>query len=88
MDVKGGGGSATEQAHYQTAEVQFIEIAQMYLSPEGFKGLLKGNALKYLLRGPHKGTEDKDYEKASQYCTWLCQAQRGEKINPRAGEKK
>lgn len=78
-----GGGLAEEQSHYQIAEIQFIEIAQMYLSPEGFKGFLKGNALKYLLRAAHKGTELKDYQKALQYCKWLCQAQRGEKIDPR-----
>lgn len=88
MDIKEGGGSAREQEHYQGKYMQPIEIMQMYLTPEEFKGFLKGNAIKYLLRALNKGAELRDYEKASQYCTWLCQAQRGEKINPRAGEKK
>lgn len=76
-------GTAKTQIHYQQAEVQFIEIAQMYLTPEEFKGFLKGNILKYALRANFKGQEQADINKMNQYATWLVQALGGEIIDPR-----
>jgi hypothetical protein len=81
-------GFAADQKHYQTAELQPIETMQMYLSHEEFIGFLKGNVLKYTLRAGHKEDAAKDLEKAAQYASWLQQAQRGQKINPREGAAK
>lgn len=76
-------GLATQQKHYQFARVEPIEILQMYLSPEEFKGYLRGNALKYLLRLGHKDEPTKEIDKAYQFSKWLRQAASDETINPR-----
>lgn len=76
-------GTAKSQTHYQQADVQPIEIMQMYMTPEQFKGFLYGNVLKYSLRYQYKGQAKVDLEKAAQYLKWLQQVERGEKINPR-----
>ena len=76
-------GTAVNQKHYQIAAVEPIEIIQMYLSPEQFKGYLRGNALKYLLRVGHKDESKKEIDKAYQYIKWLKQAANDETINPR-----
>jgi hypothetical protein len=76
-------GTAKAQTHYQQAEVQPIEIMQMYLTPEEFRGFLKGNLIEYSLKAKFKGSEQVDIDKAYQYAKWLGQALRGEKIDPR-----
>ncbi|WP_207900753.1 DUF3310 domain-containing protein [Anaerospora hongkongensis] len=76
-------GTAKSQTHYQQADIQPIEIMQMYLTPEEFRGFLKGNLIKYSLRANFKGNEQVDIDKAHQYAKWLGQALRGETINPR-----
>jgi hypothetical protein len=40
------------------------------MSPEEFRGFLKGNAIKYLSRAEQKGHEE-DYKKAAWYTTLL-----------------
>ena len=67
------------QDHYVGKEVQPIEIFQMHMSAEEFKGYLKGNALKYLLRADAKNGVQ-DYEKANVYTGWLVQHLKGEQI--------
>ncbi|MCM0760276.1 DUF3310 domain-containing protein [Sporomusa sphaeroides DSM 2875] len=76
-------GTAKSQVHYQQADIQPIEIMQMCMTPEGFKGFLQGNVLKYSLRYQFKGQAQSDLQKAAQYLTWLQQVEQGEKINPR-----
>jgi hypothetical protein len=76
-------GTAKAQGHYQQAEIQPIEIMQEYLTPEEFRGFLKGNVIKYSLRANFKGHEQVDIDKAFQYAKWLGQALRGETIDPR-----
>lgn len=83
MDAKTG--LAKDQAHYQQADKQPIEIMQDYMPPEHFIGFLHGNLIKYSLRANYKGNNQIDIDKARQYATWLGQALRGEKINPREG---
>lgn len=76
-------GTAKAQIHYQQADIQPIEIMQMYMTPEEFRGFLKGNVIKYSLRANFKGSPQADIDKAQQYAKWLGQALRGENINPR-----
>lgn len=78
-------GAAKAQKHYQQAEIEPIEIMQMYLSPEEFRGFLLGNVIKYTLRAKFKGLPLVDLEKARQYAAWLQHALEGKKINPREG---
>ena len=76
-------GFSIDSTHYQNTDQQPIEIMQRNLTPEEFKGFLKGNVIKYLFRSQYKGTEIKDLEKMLQYATWLHAAAIGEMIDPR-----
>ena len=45
--------------HYNTGKIEVIEYVKETLSPEEFKGFVKGNVIKYLAREAHKnGLED------------------------------
>lgn len=45
--------------HYTTGGLETIDILKAKLSPDEFKGYLRGNILKYIFRYPHKnGIED------------------------------
>lgn len=56
--------------HYTSGGLEVITILKKKMSSEEFKGFLKGNVLKYVLRADKKnGLED--YEKAEQYLKWL-----------------
>lgn len=65
---------ATSPAHYQQGGMQLLDIWKAKLSPEEFKGLCKGNVLKYVIRSDHKnGVED--LKKAKVYLEWLIEAE-------------
>ena len=57
-------------SHYTTGKHEVIDILQDKLSPEEFKGFLKGNILKYVLRAEHKNGME-DYKKCHWYLTKL-----------------
>lgn len=76
-------GSAKSSTHYMAGAIQPIEFMQANLTPEEFKGFLKGNVLKYTARCGKKDATVKDMAKIVQYSQWLLQAERGETINPR-----
>ena len=66
--------TATSPAHYQKGGMQLLDIWKAKLSPEEFKGLCKGNILKYVIRSDHKnGVED--LKKAKVYLEWLIEAE-------------
>ena len=56
--------------HYTGGNVECIEAIEASLSPEGYRGYLKGNAIKYLWRYEKKGGLE-DLEKANVYLGWL-----------------
>lgn len=56
-------------AHYKGA-VETIDYPKDKLSPEEYRGFLKGNAMKYLSRAEKKGGKE-DYKKALWYVTKL-----------------
>jgi hypothetical protein len=76
-------GSAKSSAHYQVADIQPIEIIQMYLPKEQLIGFLRGNQIKYQLRYGHKDPTPKEAAKIEQYAKWLTIVESGGKINPR-----
>jgi hypothetical protein len=76
-------GTAKGATHYQAADVQPIEIMQMYLTSEEFIGFLKGNIIKYVLRCGKKDDPTEEIAKAMQYAKWLFIAQTGGKIDPK-----
>ena len=52
--------------HYNTGGLEVIDVLRAKLTPEEWKGYLKGNCLKYLLRADYKGGKV-DIEKMSWY---------------------
>lgn len=53
--------------HYNAGPVECIDAIAAALGPEGFAAFLRGQVLKYIWRGPHKGAEAQDYRKARFY---------------------
>lgn len=80
-------GTAATATHYQIdgARLQPVEMLQDILTPEEFRGWLKGNMFKYFCRAGKKPGEpyEKDMAKCLQFNEWLKQAAAGKKINPR-----
>lgn len=54
-----------EPPHYKLGlgEYEVIDIIKAALTPEEFRGYLKGNDLKYIFREPHKGNPVQDVGK-------------------------
>lgn len=71
-DTKAIAGSPEEATHYHGA-VEPIELMQSILTPEEFKGFLKGNMIKYAFRAGRKAGEsaEKDRNKYLTYAEWL-----------------
>lgn len=57
-------------SHYKTGGIECIDYLRAKLSPEEFRGFLKGNVIKYLSRAESKGVEE-DYKKAHWYASFL-----------------
>ena len=57
--------------HYKNGGIETIELIKEYLTPEEFRGYLKGNIIKYRERAPYKGNTEQDYAKALKYWEWL-----------------
>ena len=74
-------GSPEEATHYHGA-VEPIELMQAILTPDEFKGFLKGNAIKYAFRAGRKAGEstEKDKTKFMVYSKWLYNYQHGGSI--------
>ena len=64
-------------AHYTFGAVECIDAIESSLTPEGFKGFLKGNIIKYLWRYEHKNGEQ-DLQKAEWYLCRLTKASKEE----------
>lgn len=70
------------EAHYG-GSIQPLEFMQAQLTPEEFKGFLKGNIIKYTARCGKKDDPVKELAKVLRYAAWLKQAEEGKKIDPR-----
>ena len=57
--------------HYMVGGFEAIDVIKAKLTPEEYRGYLKGNALKYLMRANYKLDHDKDCAKAEYYTTKL-----------------
>ena len=58
-------------SHYTHGGIETIDYIKAKLTPDEFRGYLKGSIIKYLSRANLKGNEDQDYRKASFYATML-----------------
>ena len=57
--------------HYTAGGIETIDFIRAKLTPDEFRGYLKGSIIKYLSRANLKGNEEQDYAKASFYATML-----------------
>ena len=57
-------------SHYTTGGIECIDYIQEKLTPEDFRGYIKGNVIKYLTREQHKNG-DEDIRKAQWYLNRL-----------------
>lgn len=57
--------------HYQTKKMACIDVIEAALTPEEFKGFLKGNIIKYAYREGDKDDAQLDREKAADYACRL-----------------
>lgn len=64
-------------AHYKVGGIETIDYIKAKLTPEEFRGYLKGNLLKYSSRIGHKGAAQIDAGKAGWYANALVQAIEG-----------
>ena len=64
-------------AHYNYGKVECIEAIEESMTPESFKGYLKGNCMKYLWRYERKGKELEDLKKAQWYLEKLVEEVEG-----------
>jgi hypothetical protein len=57
--------------HYKIGGIETIDIIKAKLTPDEFRGYLKGNVVKYLTRAGHKEDAGKDVDKMVWYATKL-----------------
>lgn len=60
----------TNPEHYQGG-VEVIDYLRVKLTPDEFRGYLRGNVIKYLSRAGRKGPAHEDYAKAAWYSRML-----------------
>lgn len=53
--------------HYKTMPIQPWDLMELVMSPEEFRGFLKGNIIKYTLRAGRKAGATDDADKAKHY---------------------
>lgn len=56
--------------HYTSGAVECIDAIRSALTPDEFRGFLKGNIMKYVWRERLKN-QDQDLQKAAKYLEWL-----------------
>lgn len=64
--------------HYQTTQLQPIEVIRSLFSPSEFRAFCIGNIIKYLGRYQHKGDALGDLRKARDYLEWAIQSLEGD----------
>lgn len=53
--------------HYTVGGYEAIDVIRAKLTPEEYRGYLKGNILKYVMRSNYKGQHDTDCKKVAWY---------------------
>lgn len=61
-----GADNVNHPKHYTTGEIECIAYIEDKLTPEEFRGYIKGNVIKYITREKNKGG-DEDLKKAKWY---------------------
>ena len=60
-----------KSTYYDAGGIEVQDVIRAKLTPQEYRGFLKGNAIKYLTRASFKGDEARDLEKAANYARWL-----------------
>ncbi len=63
-------GKVNHPSHYTAGSIEVIDYVKDQLTPEEFRGYIKGNILRYVSRERHKNG-DEDLEKALFYLNYL-----------------
>ena len=58
-------------SHYKKGEIECIDAIKSMLTPEEWRGFLKGTAVAYLWRLGHKDAVEQDARKTLWYVSWL-----------------
>ena len=61
--------------HYNAGKLECIDAIEASMSPEAFKGYLKGNVEKYVWRMSYKGKPVEDLRKAAWYLNRLIETE-------------
>lgn len=72
-------------SHYKAGGFEVIDIIKAYLTPEEYRGFVKGNAIKYLLRLNNKGNPGQDAGKAAKNAEWLAESYKDKPENVLGG---
>src|SRR6056297_537266 len=70
MDALDRADNVHSPSHYNSGNIECIEAIKESMTPEAFRGYLKGNVQKYLWRYEYKNGLD-DLHKARVYLNWL-----------------
>ena len=62
---------AVNPSHYKKGEIECIDAIKAALTPEEWRGFLKGTAIAYLWRLGHKDAAEQDARKTLWYVSWL-----------------
>jgi len=65
-----GKDTVNHPSHYTKGSIECISAIEASMTPEAFRGYLKGNCLKYIWRYENKGWIE-SLEKAQVYLGWL-----------------
>jgi hypothetical protein len=68
----------THPAHYCKGKIEQIDVQQLFMTHDEFRGSLEGNIIKYLWRWKYKGGIA-DLEKARIYLEWLIEHEKGKR---------
>lgn len=71
--TKTGDDPVNHPSHYTQGGIECIDAIQASMTPEEFRGFLKGQVLKYTWRGNYKGNPTQDAKKAAWYNNRLIQ---------------
>jgi len=62
---------AVNPEHYKKGDVECIDAIRSALTPDEWRGFLKGTAIAYLWRLGHKDAPEQDARKTAWYVSWL-----------------
>ena len=69
-----GADPVNSPSHYNSGSIEAIEAIEASLSPEGYRGALKANVMKYMWRYEKKAKPIEDLKKARWYLDRLIMA--------------